>query len=62
MGAVVTNEGCSKQYRENENSIFYFSSDMLKFDLGTNADSEGPDQTAHPRSLIWAFTVRLQNH
>ena len=23
------------------------------------ADSEGPDQTAHPRSLIRAFTVRL---
>ena len=23
------------------------------------ADSEGPDQTAHPRSLIWAFTVRI---
>ena len=23
------------------------------------ADSEGPDQPAHPRSLIWAFTVRF---
>ena len=22
-----------------------------------DADSEGPDQTAHPRSLIWAFAV-----
>ena len=22
------------------------------------SDSEGPDQTAHPRSLIWAITVR----
>ena len=26
------------------------------------ADSEGPDQTAHPCSLIRAFAVRLQNH
>ena len=25
------------------------------------ADSEGPDQPAHPRSLIWTFTVRKQN-
>ena len=25
------------------------------------ADSEGPDQTAHPRSLIWAFAVRKHN-
>ena len=25
-------------------------------------DSEGSDQTAHSRSLIWAFAVRLQNH
>ena len=23
------------------------------------ADSEGPDQTARMRSLIWAFTVRI---
>ena len=30
--------------------------------IGTNMDSEGPDQTAHPRSLIRAFTVCLQNH
>ena len=22
------------------------------------ADSEGPDQTAHPRSLIWAFAAQ----
>ena len=26
------------------------------------ADSEGPDQTAHTRSLIKAFAVRKQNH
>ena len=26
------------------------------------ADSEGPDQTAHPRSLIRAFPVRWENH
>ena len=25
------------------------------------ADNEGPDQTAHPRSLIRAFVVRLKN-
>ena len=24
------------------------------------ADSEGPDQTAHPRSLIWAFVARIR--
>ena len=30
--------------------------------LGARADSAGPDQTAHPRSLIRAFTVRKQNH
>ena len=30
--------------------------------LRAYADSEGPDQTAHPRSLIRAFTVRKQNH
>ena len=26
------------------------------------ADSEGTDQPAHPRRLIWAFSVRLQDH
>ena len=26
------------------------------------ADSDGPDQPAHPRSLISTFTVRYQNH
>ena len=30
--------------------------------LRAYADSEGPDQTAHPRSLIRAFTVRQQIH
>ena len=28
----------------------------------TSMDIEGPDQTAHPRSLIRAFTVCSQNH
>ena len=27
--------------------------------FGAYADGEGPDQTAHPRSLIRAFVVRL---
>ena len=30
--------------------------------LGANADSEGPDQTARPHSLIRAIAVRLKNH
>ena len=30
--------------------------------LRTYADSEGPYQTAHTRSLIRAFAVRKQNH
>ena len=30
--------------------------------LWVYADSEGPDQPAHPRSLIRAFIVRLKNH
>ena len=30
--------------------------------LRAYSDSEGPDQTAHPRSLIWGFAVRRQNH
>ena len=30
--------------------------------LRESADSECPDQTAHLRSLIRAFTVRKQNH
>ena len=28
--------------------------------LWAYAESEGPDQTARPRSLIWAFAVLLQ--
>ena len=28
-------------------------------DIFSDRDSEGPDQTAHMRSLIWAFTVRI---
>ena len=27
-----------------------------------HVDSEGPDQTVHPHSLIKAFSVHLQNH
>ena len=42
--------------------ILIFGPRHLKACLRANADSEGPDQTAHPRSLIRAFTVRLQNH
>ena len=34
---------------------------MWKGDLIAYADSEGPDQTAHVRSLIKTFTVHLQN-
>ena len=34
----------------------------MKTGLRAYADSEGPDQPAHPSSLIRAFTVRLQNH
>ena len=30
-----------------------------KMALIAYADNEGPDQTAHSRSLIWAFVVRL---
>ena len=30
--------------------------------LQAYADSDGPDQPAHPHSLIRAFTVRSQNH
>ena len=30
--------------------------------LRAYADREGPDQTAHPRSLIRALTVGIQNH
>ena len=33
----------------------------VKTCLRAYADSEGPDQTAHPRSLIRTFTVRLYN-
>ena len=28
-------------------------------DIFSDRDSEGPDQTARMRSLIWAFTVRI---
>ena len=36
------------------------SSGMRKCAFGTYAKSEGPDQTAHPRSLVWTFNVCLQ--
>ena len=35
---------------------------LAKMCILAYADSEGPDQPAHPRSLIRAFPVRLQNH
>ena len=31
---------------------------ILKYLMTPAAESEGPDQTAHPRSLIWPFAVR----
>ena len=34
----------------------------MKKCLRAYADSEGPDQPAHSRRLIWAFAVRLQNY
>ena len=33
-----------------------------KYAFEEYADTEGPDQPAHPRSLISTFAVRLQNH
>ena len=33
-----------------------------KMSLRAYANSEGPDQPAHPRSLIRAFATRKQNH
>ena len=35
---------------------------MWKYAVEVKADSEGPDQTARPRSLILAFAVRLKDH
>ena len=35
--------------------------DKFKRALIQFADSEGPDQPARMRRLIWAFVVRLQN-
>ena len=35
---------------------------MQKCAFGTYANSEGPDQPAHPCSLILAFTVCFRNH
>ena len=34
----------------------------MKMCLRVDAENEGPDQSAHPRSLIRAFAVRKQNH
>ena len=48
----------------NRSGSFYFSqmsSAMQKCAIGNYVDSEGPDQTAHPRSLVWAFAIRLQS-
>ena len=39
-----------------------YGSRQAKMCLWEYADSAGPDQTAHPHSLIRAFTVRFQNH
>ena len=39
-----------------------FGPPSAKTCLRAYADSEGPDQPAHPRSLIRAFAVRKQNH
>ena len=33
-----------------------------KMYISMNADSKGPDQTAHPRSLIWVFAGRLRTY
>ena len=33
----------------------YFIRAMRKYIFRTNVDSEGSDQTAHSRSLIWVF-------
>ena len=38
---------------------FALYSYILLYPLILLADSEGPDQTAHPRSLIRAFTIRI---
>ena len=35
---------------------------MRRKRLRTYADSDGPDQPAHPRSLIRALAVRKQHH
>ena len=34
---------------------------VVKVALTSCAGNEDPDQTAHLRSLIWAFIARLQN-
>ena len=39
-----------------------YGSRHAKTCLRACADSEGPDQTAHSRSLIWAFPVHKPNH
>ena len=49
-GVVVSLEGMSVGLRH------------AKTCLQANADSKGPDQPAHARSLIRALTVRSQNH
>ena len=45
-----------------DNTFYYLSSAMQKCAFATHADSESPDQPAHLHSLIWAFTVCLQNY
>ena len=43
------------------NMIIYRSHAVRKGAFWAYADSEGPDQTARLRSLIWAFAARLLN-
>ena len=45
-----------------ENMLNLCDAQRKKLGLLSYAGNEGPDQTAHLRSLIWAFDVRKQNH
>ena len=40
-------------------SGYLLSIEILSIPMILFVDSEGPDQTAHPRSLILAFAVRI---
>ena len=41
---------------------FALHSYILKYPMILLADSEGPDQTARMRRLIWAFAVRIRSY